>query len=79
MGAATAAETVPGGYLCMAFLASIVFAFAGLALLHRALSLRVALPLLLTASFCLFLHFGPCVPRNSVRTYLSGLWDEWIR
>lgn len=41
------------------FLASIVFAFAGLALLHRALSLRVALPLLLTALFCIVLHFGP--------------------
>lgn len=70
--------TVPGGYLHMAFFASIVFAFAGLALLHRALSLRIALPLLLTASFCIILHFGPRTPRNGVRTYLSGTWDGWI-
>lgn len=54
MGAATAAVTVQGGYLHTAFPASIVFAFAGLALLHGALSLRVALPLLLTALFVFF-------------------------
>jgi hypothetical protein len=79
MGVATVADTVPGGYLYMAFLASIVFAFAGLALPHGALSLRVALLLLLTASFCLFLHFGPCMPRNGVRTCLFGIWNEWVR
>ena len=76
MGAATAAETVPGGYLCMAFLASLVFALASLALPHGALSLRVAL-LLLAASSCRFILSSSPLRTMYAKEWCSHLfaWD----
>jgi hypothetical protein len=62
------AAPVLGGYLHMAFLASIVFAFAGLALLHGALSLRVALPLL--SSYRIVLS---CSPLRTMYAKFLGL------
>ncbi|KAH6644791.1 hypothetical protein C7974DRAFT_28004 [Boeremia exigua] len=72
MGAAMAVDTVPGGSLHMAFPVSIVFASAD------SLSIRTAPPLLLTALFCLFLHFGSCMPRDGICTCFSGTWNGWI-